>query len=110
MQKLDGEEARIADYFDVIAGTSTGGLLTTMLTSPNEKNRPLFAAKDIKAFYFEHGPKIFPQRRQFIDHIYIYLFIIIDHCQQVTNKSCLIQQVSIFWCYKNYSKCDGTKI
>ncbi|MFQ6628775.1 hypothetical protein Gotur_006650 [Gossypium turneri] len=30
LQKLDGEEARIADYFDVIAGTSTGGLLTTM--------------------------------------------------------------------------------
>ena len=24
LQKLDGEVARIADYFDVIAGTSTG--------------------------------------------------------------------------------------
>ncbi|KAE8719505.1 Patatin-like protein 2 [Hibiscus syriacus] len=60
LQKLDGEEARIADYFDVIAGTSTGGLVTTMITAPNEKNRPLFAAKDIKDFYFEHGPKIFP--------------------------------------------------
>ncbi|XWS25651.1 hypothetical protein CRYUN_Cryun27aG0086200 [Craigia yunnanensis] len=61
LQKLDGEQARIADYFDVIAGTSTGGLVTTMLTAPNEKNRPLFAAKDIKSFYFEHGPRIFPQ-------------------------------------------------
>ncbi|GLT48795.1 hypothetical protein SLA2020_223940 [Shorea laevis] len=28
LQKLDGEEARIVDYFDVIAGTSTGGLVT----------------------------------------------------------------------------------
>ncbi|CAL5366618.1 unnamed protein product [Camellia sinensis] len=64
LQKLDGEDARIADYFDVIAGTSTGGLVTAMLTAPNEKNRPLFAAKDIKAFYLDHCPKIFPQKRR----------------------------------------------
>ncbi|KAK3435207.1 hypothetical protein EUGRSUZ_D02575, partial [Eucalyptus grandis] len=61
LQKLDGKDARLADYFDVIAGTSTGGLLTAMLTSPNEKNRPMFAAKDIEDFYLENGPKIFPQ-------------------------------------------------
>ncbi|KAF5942868.1 hypothetical protein HYC85_020510 [Camellia sinensis] len=61
MQKLDGEDARIVDYFDVIAGTSTGGLVTAMLTAPNEKNRPLFAAKDIKNFYHDNCPKIFPQ-------------------------------------------------
>ncbi|XP_040995740.1 patatin-like protein 2 [Juglans microcarpa x Juglans regia] len=64
LQKLDGEDARIADYFDVIAGTSTGGLVTAMLTAPNEKNRPLFAAKDIKEFYLNHCPKIFPQSRR----------------------------------------------
>lgn len=63
VQKLDGEDARIADYFDVIAGTSTGGLVTAMLASPNEKNRPVFAAKDIKDFYLNECPKIFPQNR-----------------------------------------------
>ncbi|KAG8632591.1 patatin-like protein 2 [Manihot esculenta] len=63
LQKLDGEDARIADYFDVIAGTSTGGLVTAMLASPNEKNRPVFAAKDIKDFYLNECPKIFPQNR-----------------------------------------------
>ncbi|KAJ8762409.1 hypothetical protein K2173_007569 [Erythroxylum novogranatense] len=63
LQELDGEDARLADYFDVIAGTSTGGLITSMLTAPNQQNRPLFTAKDIKAFYVQHSPKIFPQKR-----------------------------------------------
>ncbi|XP_039052348.1 patatin-like protein 2 [Hibiscus syriacus] len=63
LQKLDGEQARLVDYFDVISGTSTGGLVTAMLTTPNPKegNRPLFAAKDINDFYLQHCPKIFPQ-------------------------------------------------
>ncbi|XP_073023908.1 patatin-like protein 2 [Primulina eburnea] len=61
LQELDGENARLADYFDVIAGTSTGGLVTAMISAPDENNRPLYAAKDIKPFYLENCPKIFPQ-------------------------------------------------
>nr|KYP50931.1 Patatin group A-3 [Cajanus cajan] len=63
LQKLDGDDVRLTDYFDVIAGTSTGGLVTTMLTAPNQNNRPLYAAKDIKNFFLEHSPKIFPQNK-----------------------------------------------
>ena len=61
----DGPDARIADYFDVIAGTSTGELVTAMPTAPNKEGRPLFAAKGkgINDFYLEHCPKIFRQVR-----------------------------------------------
>ncbi|WMV40270.1 hypothetical protein MTR67_033655 [Solanum verrucosum] len=60
LQELDNNtDARLADYFDIIGGTSTGGLLTAMISIPNENNRPIAAAKDIVPFYFQHGPKIF---------------------------------------------------
>ncbi|XP_068658023.1 patatin-like protein 5 [Aristolochia californica] len=61
LQELDGNDVRIADYFDVIAGTSTGALITVMLAAPDKDDRPLYAAKDISNFYLEHCPKIFPQ-------------------------------------------------
>ncbi|KAI3898006.1 hypothetical protein MKX03_027541 [Papaver bracteatum] len=62
LQKLDGEDVRLADYFDVIAGTSTGGLITAMITAPNSNNRPLYAAKDIVPFYLQHSPNVFPNK------------------------------------------------
>ncbi|KAL5582879.1 hypothetical protein UlMin_015321 [Ulmus minor] len=58
LQYLDGESARIVDYFDVIAGTSTGGIITGMLISPTQtgRSRP---ASQINDFYVNVGPQIF---------------------------------------------------
>ncbi|KAG2238468.1 hypothetical protein Bca52824_092260 [Brassica carinata] len=59
LQEIDGEDVRLADYFDVVSGTSTGGLMTAMLTVPGENGRPQLAAKDIVPFTLNIVPKYF---------------------------------------------------
>ncbi|OIW17622.1 hypothetical protein TanjilG_28972 [Lupinus angustifolius] len=56
------KDASLANYFDVIAGTSTGGLMTSLLTTPEpHTNQPLFNASTLIQFYKELGPHIFNQ-------------------------------------------------
>lgn len=52
---------RLADVFDLIAGTSTGGILTCLYLCPNGQNpaRPLFSAEDAVKLYLENGDNIF---------------------------------------------------
>jgi patatin-like phospholipase/acyl hydrolase len=65
VQRLDGAERRLVDYFDLVAGTSAGGLITAMITSPSTQDatRPLFTAKEVFNFYQKYANKIFPQTK-----------------------------------------------
>lgn len=64
LQRLSGNPGkRIADYFDLIAGTSTGGILTCLYLYPDGQNpsRPLFSAEDAVNLYLKNGGGIFKE-------------------------------------------------
>lgn len=56
--------ARIGDYFDLIAGTSTGSILTAFYLLP-ENGHPKYSAHEILEFYLTLGPLIFDKQSLF---------------------------------------------
>lgn len=57
-------DARIGDYFDLFAGTSTGSILTAFYLIP-ENDYPKYSAHDILDFYLTLGPSIFEKQSLF---------------------------------------------
>ncbi|HEY9834078.1 MAG TPA: CBASS cGAMP-activated phospholipase [Stenomitos sp.] len=51
---------RIAEIFDLIAGTSTGGILTLGLAKADERGKPYYTASDLVSLYKEESEIIFP--------------------------------------------------
>ena len=68
LQKKTGNpNVTLADYFDMIAGTSTGGILTCFyLLPPDDENglHSKYLAKDAVGLYVENGKKIFKPKRK----------------------------------------------
>ncbi|MGB3308477.1 MAG: patatin-like phospholipase family protein [Nodosilinea sp.] len=51
----------ISKSFDLIAGTSTGGILALGLSKADESGQPEFSAETLSEIYKKHGKTIFPQ-------------------------------------------------
>lgn len=50
---------KIADYFDLIAGTSTGSILTALYLCPGFHETARYSANDVLDFYLKYGSDIF---------------------------------------------------
>jgi patatin-like phospholipase/acyl hydrolase len=59
LERLSGRP--IAGLFDVIAGTSTGGMIVLALTKPGTEGKPAFTAQEVLDTYVTYGRRIFPR-------------------------------------------------
>jgi patatin-like phospholipase/acyl hydrolase len=61
LQQKTGKDSRLAHHFDLMAGTSTGGLLNCVYLCPdiNDATQPRFSAKQALDFYFAYGSGAF---------------------------------------------------
>ncbi|CAA0815532.1 Probable inactive patatin-like protein 9 [Striga hermonthica] len=62
-EKTGDPNARIADFFDIVAGTGIGALLAAMLVVGDSDGRPIFSARDAVAFLSENREEMFRAAR-----------------------------------------------
>lgn len=68
IKRTQNKDARIADYFDLIVGTSTGGILTCFYLTPNDQKegpKAKYTANQALEFYSKYGYSIFNESKRF---------------------------------------------
>lgn len=58
-EELDDPNTRLADHFDLIAGTSTGGILTCTYLMADDQGRSKYSAEFAVDLYMKNGGQIF---------------------------------------------------
>ncbi|KAK1290957.1 hypothetical protein QJS10_CPB18g02127 [Acorus calamus] len=59
--KSGDPNARIADFFDVAAGTGVGGIFTAMLFATKDGSSPILHAEDTWRFLADNGKRFYPR-------------------------------------------------
>lgn len=59
LQAKEGDHVKLSDYLDMVAGTSTGGILACCYLIPDENGRAKYSAEDALNIYMERGGQIF---------------------------------------------------
>lgn len=60
LAELEKQAGRpVAELFDLIVGTSTGGIIALGLTTPSHDGRPIDTAQDLADLYLHQGARIF---------------------------------------------------
>ena len=61
LEEIERQMTRpISELFDLVAGTSTGGILALGLTKPDGNGKPQYTATDMSNLYLREGTTIFP--------------------------------------------------
>lgn len=59
LQEKTSSDVKIGEYFDLIVGTSTGGILSCIYCFPDKNGRPLYSSQDAVDLYLKNGGFIF---------------------------------------------------